>query len=189
MVRQMGKTLETISRDHVLRYKFASKHLGGRILDAACGVGYGTKLLHDNGHQVIGVDISPDAIAHAHRYFSGPEYIQADITNYLPDRTYTGIVSFETVEHLSNPLPVLRIFRSVCEGLFMASVPNEKHYPFKAEDFDHEYPHQRHYLPEEFDDLMEEADFEVISRHCQISKKMPEVIEGVEGRFLIYLCR
>lgn len=188
-VRQMGYTLEHIARDHVLRYEFASKHLKGRILDAACGCGYGSKMLHSIGNQVVGIDISPETIDFAKRKWEGPEYITANITQYIPDRTYDGIVSLETLEHLSNPLSVLKMFRSVCEGLLVASVPNEKYFPFRAEDFDHEYPHQRHYLAEEFDDLLEEADFEVISRYCQVSKKMPEVIEGTEGRFLVYVCR
>ena len=81
------------------------------------------------------------------------------------------------------------MFRSVCKGLLIASVPNEKYFPFRAEDFDHEYPHQRHYLDHEFEDLLEEADFEVMSKHCQKSKKEPEVIDGVEGRFLVFVCR
>ena len=188
-VRQIGTTLNEIARDHVKRYEFASKVLKGKILDAACGVGYGSKMLHLMDNDVVGIDISSEAINMAERYWSGPTFILADLTTYVPDRTYDGIISVETIEHLSNPLPVLKMFRSVCEGLLVASVPNEKYFPFRAEDFDHEYPHQRHYLADEFEDLLEEADFEVISKNCQVSKKMPEVIPGVEGRNLVFVCR
>lgn len=188
-VRQIGTRLEHIARDHVKRYEFASKHVKGRILDAACGVGYGSKMLYALGNDVVGIDIDPEVTDFAHKYWTGPEYIVADLNFYVPDRKYDGIISVETIEHLSNPHRVLKTFREVCEGSLIASVPNEKYFPFKAEDFDHEYPHQRHYHDYEFDALMEEAGFEIVSRHCQVSKKQPEVIDGTEGRYLIYICR
>ena len=52
---------------HLARYEFAAKHLRpGRVLDLACGVGYGTKLLAErSGSPVLGADLSREAIEYA----------------------------------------------------------------------------------------------------------------------------
>jgi ubiquinone/menaquinone biosynthesis C-methylase UbiE len=58
--------LETLSL-HLERYEFAAKYLRpGRLLDIACGVGYGTRLLLDRSHvdiTAVGVDISEEIIS------------------------------------------------------------------------------------------------------------------------------
>ncbi len=54
---------------HKSRYEFAAKHAPpGRLLDLACGVGYGTRLLADCRADLLsltGVDISVRAIEYA----------------------------------------------------------------------------------------------------------------------------
>ena len=51
---------------HLRRYEFAAEHARpGRLLDLACGVGYGTRLLADQRtdlQALTGVDLSPGAI-------------------------------------------------------------------------------------------------------------------------------
>ncbi|KAB2842623.1 MAG: class I SAM-dependent methyltransferase, partial [Burkholderiales bacterium] len=42
-----------------------------RVLDVACGEGYGTALLAGQGNQVWGVDLSPAAVAHARQAYGG----------------------------------------------------------------------------------------------------------------------
>ena len=60
--------LETLDL-HLARYVFATRHARpGRLLDIACGVGYGTRLLADRSEaalSALGVDISESAIAYA----------------------------------------------------------------------------------------------------------------------------
>ena len=70
---------EQLSRDHTTgqealrigleRYAFASRHCRpGRLLDIACGVGYGTSLLTERVPQIdsaLGIDLSEGAIAYA----------------------------------------------------------------------------------------------------------------------------
>lgn len=188
-VRQYGTSLNQISADHVLRYKFASEQVKGLILDGACGTGYGSRILHDAGNSVVGIDISDEAVQFARTYWQGPDYVCQDLLDYEPPTYFDGIVSFETLEHLEKPEKLLRIYRHSCHGLLVCSVPNQNLFPFDPKDFQHEYPHFRHYTPEEFDDLLEDADFEVVSRHCQKSKKEPLVVDGTEGKFLVYVCR
>lgn len=86
---------------HVLRYCRALEMLDGvqgLILDAACGTGYGSKILAED-HDVLGVDFSEDAIAEACRERNGVSFMQAN----LLDAKFgvDAIVSIETIEHFS----------------------------------------------------------------------------------------
>jgi SAM-dependent methyltransferase len=69
---------------HIARYVFASSlDLGGRVLDCACGTGYGTEILGREGDRVvIGADISREVIERARELCTSPRvcYIQADIS-------------------------------------------------------------------------------------------------------------
>lgn len=189
-VRQYGQ-LEEIRKDHVNRYNFAANLIPkqSRVLDAAGGCGYGSKIIHDSGSRVCGVDISRDAIAYAEANYSGPGYIVGSILDKPWVGVFDAIVSFETIEHLAEPEKALKLFRDSVDGLFICSVPNEKLYPFAAENFaGDEYPHLRHYTPRELDSALESADFKILDRLCQRTKKS-EVEEGVDGMFLVYVCK
>ena len=184
--RQWGKSLDEIRPDHVARYRFAASKLKPKsfILDIACGCGYGSKLLHDKGFTVYGVDIDEGAIQFARTHHNGPHFIQGEAGDtYGP---FDGIVSFETLEHLKNPLETLKNFEA---PILWASVPNEEKYPFNPEKFkDDDYPHQRHYTPKEFEELLNKGGFEVVERYCQ-KDKQGEVVKGTDGIFIIFGCR
>ena len=177
--------------DHFHRYDFASRvfRKGTSIVDAACGVGYGSSILHHGGHEVIGYDISSDAIEHAKHHFqtsAGPQFVCADITS-IPKTKADVLVTFETIEHLEAPLNFLNNFDV---EYIVASVPNQNFYPFKAEVFkDDEYPHLRHYTPEEFDELFRMIGFKVVARYCQKNKQPGNVEDGVDGLFIIYIAQ
>jgi 2-polyprenyl-3-methyl-5-hydroxy-6-metoxy-1,4-benzoquinol methylase len=54
--------------EHWHRYAFARRFAAGkRVLDAACGEGYGTALLASVATEALGVDLDPAAIEHAAR--------------------------------------------------------------------------------------------------------------------------
>jgi cyclopropane fatty-acyl-phospholipid synthase-like methyltransferase len=189
-VRQWGQSLTDIRSDHVNRYKFAIEQLRDEyfILDAACGCGYGSWMLHQNGKDVTGIDIGRDAIKFARKHWEGPRYIEADLQTCNLKGKYDAIVSFETLEHLPKAKETLRKFRDVGD-LLIASVPNEERYPFDPVKFAKDtYPHIRHYAPGEFTLLLQSADFEVME--CWTQKdKYSEVTKGNDGMFLIYVCR
>jgi 2-polyprenyl-3-methyl-5-hydroxy-6-metoxy-1,4-benzoquinol methylase len=187
--RQWGHTVNEIKKDHVNRYLFAKQHVTGRVLDAACGCGYGSKILLENAVEAVGVDDSIEAIEWAREFFRGPQFINGKIEEAPWTGKFETIVSLETLEHLQNPEEALKAFRRSCIGTLIASVPNENLYPFKAEVFaNDESPHFRHYRPEEFQDLLEWSGFKVVGRFCQVSKQEPEVVKGTDGRYLIYVC-
>jgi SAM-dependent methyltransferase len=114
---------------HVERYEFAARRLPrGRVLDLACGVGYGTKLLAERtGNPVLGADLAAEAIHYASRRYGGPgvEFRVADAMRFTDEAGFGAIVSLETIEHLPDPHGFLAHAVSLLRpgGLFVASVP------------------------------------------------------------------
>ena len=92
---------------HLERYRWAAKLVAGkRVLDVACGTGYGTALLANAGAaQVDGFDCSPEAVAFAKQTWALPNIsFGVAITDRLPvaDGSYDCYVSFETIEHVED---------------------------------------------------------------------------------------
>ena len=115
---------------HLERYAFASEQLRpGRVLDIACGVGYGSQLLSQRCERVsvLGVDISESAVAHAREHYAGPkvEFRVADAMSFEDPEGFDSIVSLETLEHVTAPGALLSHLTSLLrpEGVLVASVP------------------------------------------------------------------
>lgn len=185
--RQWVKSPRLARPDHVKRYELASRYSSGRVLDAACGCGYGSKILLESAQLVVGVDSSLSAIHWAEEHFQGPYFIHGRIEEEPWSGKFETVVSLETIEHLQDPAPALQAFRRACVGTLIASVPNEERYPFKAEVFaKDESPHYRHYRPSEFEDLLRENGFKVLERFCQLDKQ-GDIHGGSDGRFMIFV--
>ncbi|MCH8807980.1 MAG: methyltransferase domain-containing protein [Planctomycetes bacterium] len=135
--RQTGRTLEEIELGHRVRYYWAAQHLddGTRVLDAACGNGYGTRVLADAGARVLGVDASDEAIAFARHHYGGARcaFETASIDDHASllakartSRPFDAIVSMETIEHLEHPQVFLRAAFEMLEpgGALYCSTPN-----------------------------------------------------------------
>ena len=120
--------------EHWHRYAFVAANIRGqRVLDAACGEGYGSFMLAHAATQVTGIDISADAVAHAReRYPSGNlTFVQGSVTKLpMPDACVDVVVSFETIEHLSPQREMLAEFRRVLtpNGVLVISSPNRPVY-------------------------------------------------------------
>lgn len=117
---------------HLARYEFAARHARpGRLLDLACGVGYGTRLLRDLGPadlSALGVDVSADAIEHARRRYGG-DRISFSICDAMAFRDASGfdtIVSLETIEHVPDPAGLVGRLCSLLRpgGVLVASAPS-----------------------------------------------------------------
>lgn len=109
-------------RIHMERYEYAASVLSGkRVLDCACGMGYGTAILASAGCRPTGIDIDPAAISLAHQKYPTGDYVVAD-AYAVPLDGYEAVVSFETLEHLEGPQQVInRLPENVTE--IIASVP------------------------------------------------------------------
>jgi SAM-dependent methyltransferase len=143
-----------IELEHVHRYAFASRFIAGRrVLDAACGEGYGSVLLARTAAQVAGVDIDAATLAHAAERYRGVANLafhRASVTA-LPfaDASFGAIVSFETIEHLEaadQPAMLAEFARVLApDGLLILSAPNRVEYSDKrgyANPF-HRHEHDR----------------------------------------------
>jgi len=170
----------------VKRYELAAKYASGRVLDAACGCGYGTSILSRNA-VAVGIDYSPSAIDWAETYYPGPEYIRGKIEDEPWSGKFEAVISLETLEHLPKPSIALQAFRRAGKVL-IASVPNEELYPFRKENFSQDdSPHFRHYTPVQFQELLEGSGSKVSEKFCQKDKK-GDIHGGTDGMFLIYVC-
>ena len=126
-----------IAYEHWHRYAFARRFVAGkRVLDAACGEGYGSALLGEAAASVVGVDIDGPTIAHAgSRYGSEGRvrFIEGSCTELpLPDASIDVVVSFETIEHLreeDQPRMVAEFARVLSPGgIVVISSPNKRLY-------------------------------------------------------------
>jgi glycosyltransferase involved in cell wall biosynthesis/SAM-dependent methyltransferase len=145
-----------ISYEHWHRYMFASEFAAGKVvLDLASGEGFGSNLLADRAAKVIGVDISPEAVAHATAHYaksnlefrSGP----ADAVPLYGRQLLDVIVSFETIEHLDERQQIgfsaecKRLLKS--DGQLIVSTPNKLLYSDRHE-FRNEFHLREFYLDE-----------------------------------------
>lgn len=110
--------------EHLARYTFAQPLCDGKIvLDAACGSGYGTKMLN-----ATGVDVSAEAVQYAIDTYNISAVVH-DLENGLPVGKWDVITSFETIEHLQDPTNFLRDVSEKC-GHFIFSIPLNNPSPF-----------------------------------------------------------
>ena len=193
--RQASPDISKVRADHRKRYEFAAQSISSsdRVLDLACGVGYGSYILatQTNCHAILSIDVSQEAIDYARKYYSNPNitYTQGDCFKVPIERhSFDVCVSFETVEHISEDLKLLNRFHDALkpEGRLILSTPNQREMPFSPEKFPF---HCRHYLPEELESLVNRAGFTIEQVVSQKDKKTGELTPGWEGKFNILLCK
>lgn len=126
-----------IAYEHWHRYAFARALAPGRrVLDAACGEGYGSALLAAAGAaSVLGVDIDPAAVAHAASRYAGVASLRfeagdATALQALPASSFDLITSFETLEHVQAQEAMLDGFARLLApgGVLLVSTPDKHTY-------------------------------------------------------------
>ena len=134
-----GERMETFvfnesTIEHLHRYALAADlATGKKVLDIACGEGYGSHLLAKNAATVTGMDINPETIAKA-----GTKYKAANLKFETanaekipaPDKSFDLVVSFETLEHLEDHAAMLSEIKRVLApgGLLVISTPDKRQY-------------------------------------------------------------
>lgn len=120
--------------EHLHRYIMVqSLATGKRVLDVACGEGYGSHLLAGKAISVIGVDLDAEVVAHARAKYklANLDFLQGDCTALtLADASVDLVVSFETLEHHIEHEAMLAELRRVLapDGVLLVSTPDRRHY-------------------------------------------------------------
>ena len=123
---------------HAASYAFAERHCAGRrVLDLGCGSGYGVGRLARSAASVVGVDISPEAIAFAQCAYPSPntrfEVIQPQAALPFDDGMFDVVLSFQVIEHVTDELQYLREARRVLVkgGMLIVITPDRKNRLFR----------------------------------------------------------
>ena len=118
----------TVEFAHISRYQFAATKLPpGKVLNAACGSGYGNAILGESGHTPVGVDLYDRPLSVARENFPVGEYLQANVLDLsvFASGSFDGVVTFETIEHVQNPIKACEEFKRVLKpnGRLIGSIP------------------------------------------------------------------
>lgn len=174
--RQVAPSIEGIRADHVNRYTWAASKLPkGSVVDAACGIGYGSWILANEGFYVRSIEIDREAVQYGKDHYPNKRIYRQCMDLYDAYLSPDPVVMFECIEHVEEPLSILK----KCTGLLLASVPNEDVFPYRNYKF-----HYRHYTKTEFEALLNEAGYEVESWYGQ-EDDLSAVEQNINGRTLI----
>jgi SAM-dependent methyltransferase len=142
-------------RRHLAVYEWVAERCAGlRVVDMACGEGYGVDVLARRAREVTGVDANPEAHEHARLKYTRPgvRFVRELIETYW--EPCDAVVFLQTVEHVPNPEAVLRRLKGMCDTVYV-STPNLRTLaPPGAEKSDNPW-HLREYRADEFRALCE----------------------------------
>jgi len=114
-------------RRHLVVYEWiGARTIGKRVVDMACGEGYGSEVLSRSAASVVGVDANPEAHEHARlRYVRQNLRFERDLVETFSEEC-DAVVFLQTIEHVQNPGEILEHFKSMLApgGVAYVSTPN-----------------------------------------------------------------
>jgi SAM-dependent methyltransferase len=145
-------------RRHLAVYEWIAERVHGRrVVDLACGEGYGSAVLGRTAASVVGVDANPEAFEHARRKYTGANVsFERDMVE-----TWSGdvdcVVFLQTIEHVQDPDAVLERLRDVVgpHGVVYVSTPNVLTLAPEGAERSGNPWHVREYRPQEYRALCE----------------------------------
>lgn len=143
--------------EHFQRYMGICDFVAGKtILDAACGEGYGSRMLAEYADKVVGIDISEDAVSNAMQKYSEQKNLSFKVGSIaslpLENQSIDVVISYETIEHVDAEiqeqflLEIKRVLKP--EGVLIMSTPNKELYT-DLYDYHNEF-HMKEFYKEEF---------------------------------------
>ena len=145
-------------RRHLVVYEWVAARVAGRrVVDMACGEGYGSDVLAQSARSVVGVDANPEAHEHARLRYVRPNLrFERDLVESFAEPC-DAVVFLQTIEHVQDAGAILEHFKSMIEpgGVAYVSTPNLLTLaPPGAEKSDNPW-HVREYRAAEFQELCE----------------------------------
>ncbi len=145
-------------RRHLVVYEWIAARLAGkRVVDMACGEGYGSSVLAATAASVVGVDANPEAHEHARLRYVRPNLrFERDLVESFAEPC-DAVVFLQTIEHVQDAGAILEHFGAMLEpgGVAYVSTPNLLTLaPPGAEKSDNPW-HVREYRADEFRRLCE----------------------------------
>jgi len=117
--------------ESLARYEFARPYVKDAfVLDIGCGARKGPLVLAQNAKEVIGSDISKEAVSYSARKWRSEDlkYVASDaVALSFADRVFDIVISFEVLEHIRQQEQFLQEAKRVLkkDGLFILSTPNK----------------------------------------------------------------
>jgi 2-polyprenyl-3-methyl-5-hydroxy-6-metoxy-1,4-benzoquinol methylase len=140
-------------RRHLAVYEWiAARVHGRRVVDLACGEGYGCAVLARTAASVVGVDANPEAFAHARaKYTSATVGFERNMVE-LWRGDVDCAVFLQTIEHIPDPDGMLDHLRELVgpAGVAYVSTPNVLTLAPKGAERSGNPWHVREYRPEEY---------------------------------------
>jgi SAM-dependent methyltransferase len=147
-------------RRHLVVYRWIAERCAGlRVVDMACGEGYGSAVLAGRASDVVGVDANPDAHEHARLRYTVPRlrFERSLIEDFEEGAPWDAIVFLQTVEHVQEPRPLLERFAARLSpgGVAYVSTPNRLTLAAPGAERSGNPWHVREYTPAEFRAVLE----------------------------------
>jgi SAM-dependent methyltransferase len=143
---------------HLVVYEWiAARAHGRRVVDMACGEGYGSAVLGRTAASVVGVDANPEAFEHARaKYTSATVRFERNMIE-LWAGDVDCVVFLQTIEHVEDPDAVLERVRELIgpRGVAYISTPNVLTLAPKGAERSGNPWHVREYKPAEYRGLCE----------------------------------
>ncbi len=116
-------------RRHLAVYEWIGARIAGRrVIDMACGEGYGSEVLSRSADSVIGVDANPEAHEHARLRYprQNLRFERGIVETHGEPGAFDVVVCLQTIEHVQSPVGVLEHFREILApgGVAYISTPN-----------------------------------------------------------------
>jgi len=142
-------------RRHVAVYEWIAERCAGhRVVDLACGEGYGADLIAQRARQVIGVDANPEAYGHARaRYRRSNLSFQRGLVEEF-DQQVDVVVFLQTIEHIHEPEQLLDRIAQIAPLAYISTPNRLTLAPPGAEKSDNPW-HLREYDQAEYRALLE----------------------------------
>ncbi|WP_459838474.1 class I SAM-dependent methyltransferase [Halanaerobaculum tunisiense] len=179
--------------EHIARYKFASRYTQGRVLDFACGVGYGAEVLLAMGEgikQIVGLDIDRQSVEYAREHYNYPwtEFKVGSGTDLrLTEKIgkFDTIVSMETVEHIKDDYKFISNLQKLLRptGKLIISTPFGQG---RESECSNPY-HYRQYTKREFEKLL--SSFSQVELFCQRNSKIEKPKPDKKYYLMVAVCQ